>query len=161
MISHLRHGTGDMSNLGWGGCAWWLAWWISPHWGQVHFNGHGTQECAGGFRSHWYPWKQEILFFFSSLHFIVLVESFVFCSGFKFDNPGRTFPCNLPAWMVVLETTLGCKQGTLWKAPRNAEREVKDTNTFCRNDFWNFVACKASKPLPPSTSAHLACFFFI
>ena len=64
MISHLRHGTGDMSNLGWGGCAWWLAWWISPHWGQVHFNGHGTQECAGGFRSHWYPWKQEILFFF-------------------------------------------------------------------------------------------------
>ena len=103
----------------------------------------------------------DFVFFFSSLHFIVLVESFVFCSGFKFDNPGRTFPCNLPAWMVVLETTLGCKQGTLWKAPRNAEREVKDTNTFCRNDFWNFVACKASKPLPPSTSAHLACFFFI
>lgn len=157
MFSHPRHGTGDMSNLSRGGCAWWLAWWVSSHWRQIYLNGHGTQECAGGFRPHWYPWKQDIDVF--NVILILLCFLCIICPDFKFDHSGRTFPCNLPAWMVVLETTLGCKQGTLWKAPRNADREVKDTNSFCRNDFWNFVACKASKPLSPSTWACLACFF--
>ena len=61
----------------------------------------------------------------------------------------RTLPSNLPAWMVVMEHTLGCKQGTLWKAPRNAERDVKDSNAFCRNDFWSYASSKTSKPQPP------------
>ena len=59
----------------------------------------------------------------------------------------RSLPCSLPAWMVVLDTTL-CKQGALSKAPRDAERDAKDTNVFCRNDFWTMVVCKPTTPLP-------------
>lgn len=64
--------------------------------------------------------------------------------------------------MIVLESTLGCKQGTLWKAPRNAERDVKDSNAFCKNDFWQLVACKPSVPLPPGKQPiHSKCFFSV
>lgn len=59
--------------------------------------------------------------------------------------------------MVVLEGTLGSKQGTLWKAPRNAEKDSKDTNCFTRNDFWQLVACKASIPLPVGDQVPLVC----
>lgn len=64
--------------------------------------------------------------------------------------PCRSMPQLLPAWMVVLETTLGCRQGTLYKAPRNADKELKDSNTFVRNMFWTTGVNKPSVPLAPS-----------
>jgi hypothetical protein len=65
-------------------------------------------------------------------------------------------PQSLSAWMVVLDKTLGSRQGTLFKAPRGSERDLKDSNTFCRNDFWALVACKPSQPLQPGMVAKLA-----
>ena len=56
--------------------------------------------------------------------------------------------------MVVLDKTLGSRQGTLYKAPRGSERDLKDTNAFCRNDFWALVACKPSQPLLPGMVAN-------
>ena len=65
---------------------------------------------------------------------------------------GRTVPSSLPAWLVVLDCTLGCKQGTLFKAPRNAERPLADVNAFSKCDFWNFLSCKPTVPMPVSHS---------
>lgn len=62
----------------------------------------------------------------------------------------RTFPQSLPAWMIVLDSALGCRQGTLWKAPRGSDRPLQDPNNFCRNDFWTYGGCKATMPLQPS-----------
>lgn len=49
--------------------------------------------------------------------------------------------------MVVLESTLGAKLGTLFRAPRNSERPLQDENTFTRCDYWNLLACKPAPPL--------------
>ena len=56
----------------------------------------------------------------------------------------------LLAWMVCLDTTLGAKQGTLYKVPRRSERDPQDTNVFAKNDFWTMSSCKMSQPLHPS-----------
>lgn len=62
----------------------------------------------------------------------------------------RVFPSMLPAWMVVLASTLGSRQGTLFKAPRNADVKLADSNVFARNDFWVLNCCKPTVPLPVS-----------
>lgn len=58
-------------------------------------------------------------------------------------------PQSLSAWMVVLDKTLGSRM-TLYKAPRGSERELKDANAFCKNDFWSLVVCQPSQPLLPT-----------
>ncbi|CAK9025766.1 unnamed protein product, partial [Durusdinium trenchii] len=60
------------------------------------------------------------------------------------------FPCALPGWMVVKDSTLGARQGTLYKVPRNSDRDVKDQNLFAKSDYWNLLACRATAPLPIS-----------
>ena len=72
----------------------------------------------------------------------------------------RTFPSMLPAWMVVLDTTLGARQA-FYKAPRNSDRPLSDENTFTKNDFWNLLSCKPSQPLAVSnlTILYYFCFF--
>ena len=70
-------------------------------------------------------------------------------------NPGRTFPQSIPAYMVCLENTLGAKQGTLFRAPRGAEKPVADDNVFTRSDYWNLLACKPEAPLSPGPSNKL------
>lgn len=73
----------------------------------------------------------------------------------------RLFPSMLPAWMVVLGSTLGCRQGTLFKAPRNADMKLADSNVFCKNDFWNLNCCKPTVPLPVSDlPLKRICFMF-
>lgn len=62
-------------------------------------------------------------------------------------NTCRTFPRVLPGWMVALDTTLGAKQGTLYRAPRNAERKQTDDNVWAKCDFWNNLVCAPSVPL--------------
>ncbi|CAJ1408389.1 unnamed protein product [Effrenium voratum] len=49
----------------------------------------------------------------------------------------RTFPRTLPAWLVMLDHTLGARMGTLFKVPRNAERDASDANVFAKCDLWN------------------------
>ncbi len=73
----------------------------------------------------------------------------------------RTLPASLPGWMVVCESTLGSKQGTLWKAPRNAERETKDSNVWTKNDFWTIIACKPSAPLAISDLSGFISVIFV
>ena len=75
--------------------------------------------------------------------------------------PWRSMPQLLQAWMVVLDTTLGSKLGTLYKAPRNSERDLKDTNAWTKNTFWNIGVCKPSVPLAPSHWPALYCFYFL
>lgn len=65
-------------------------------------------------------------------------------------QPLRQFPCALPGWMVVKDSTLGARQGTLYKVPRNSDRDVKDQNLFAKSDYWNLLACRATAPLPIS-----------
>lgn len=65
----------------------------------------------------------------------------------------RTFPRVLPAWLITLDSTLGCRQGTLYKAPRNADRPLADDNVWTRCEYWNALVCGMSVPLPVS---HLA-----
>ena len=77
----------------------------------------------------------------------------------KFNFPQRLFPQGLPAWMAVLDKTLGSRQ-TLFKAPRGSERELKDTNAFCKNDFWTLTACAPSPPLPPGHVFRFICMVF-
>ena len=74
----------------------------------------------------------------------------------------RTFPSMLPAWMVVLDTTLGARQA-FYKAPRNSDRALADENTFTKNDFWNLLSCKPSQPLAVSnlTILCLCLYFFV
>ena len=67
----------------------------------------------------------------------------------------RTMPQTMPAWLIVLANTLGARQGTLYKAPRNAEVKLQDDNVFCKNDYWNLNACKASTPLPLSHQIYI------
>lgn len=74
-----------------------------------------------------------------------IMEGVAFCVA---QLPQRTFPPSLPAWMVVLDSTLGSRLGTLYKAPRNSERPTQDSNVFTKNDFWKLHACKPSTPLP-------------
>lgn len=62
---------------------------------------------------------------------------------------------------MVCESTLGSKQGTLWKTPRNAERETKDSNTWTKNDFWTVVACKPSTPLATSDLSGFISMIFV
>lgn len=64
----------------------------------------------------------------------------------------RSFPATLPAWMIVLDTTLGARH-TFFKAPRNSERQPQDDNTFTRNDLWNLMSTKPTKPLAVSSLA--------
>ncbi|CAK9067064.1 Uncharacterized protein SCF082_LOCUS34017, partial [Durusdinium trenchii] len=40
--------------------------------------------------------------------------------------------------------------GTLYKVPRNSDRDVKDQNLFAKSDYWNLLACRATAPLPIS-----------
>lgn len=47
----------------------------------------------------------------------------------------------------MLRNTLGCRQGTLYKAPRNSDVKLQDDNVFCKSDFWNLNASKPSRPL--------------
>lgn len=72
---------------------------------------------------------------------------------------GRCFPCVLPGWIVALETTLGSKQGTLFKAPRNADKPKDDSNVWTKSDYWNLLANKPTVPLQTSflskNSSHL------
>ena len=70
------------------------------------------------------------------------------------QSRSRTFPKVLPAWLVVLDTTLGCRQGTLYKAPRNAERKLADDNFWAKSDYWNFLVNSPSAPLPVSYLLH-------
>lgn len=72
----------------------------------------------------------------------------------------RVFPSMLPAWMVVLSSTLGCRQGTLFKAPRNADIQLADSNVFCRNDWWMLNCCKSTVPLPTSQLGAILLFLF-
>ena len=65
---------------------------------------------------------------------------------------GRTFPQSIPAYMVCLESTLGAKLGTLFRAPRNSDRPAQDENAFTRSDYWNLLACKPQPPLNVSNS---------
>ena len=92
--------------------------------------------------------------FFAFLWRVVCIACFVFKEWLH-----RTMPQSLSAWMVVLDKTLGSRQGTLFKAPRGSERELKDANTFCRNDFWALVACKPSQPLQPGMVAKNLCIY--
>ncbi|CAK9072441.1 Uncharacterized protein SCF082_LOCUS35627 [Durusdinium trenchii] len=46
--------------------------------------------------------------------------------------------------MVVLSSTLGCRQGTLYRAPRGAEAKLADDNVFCKNRFWTELTCQAT-----------------
>lgn len=61
----------------------------------------------------------------------------------------------MPAWQIVLGNTLGSRQGTLYKAPRNAEVKLQDDNVFCKSDYWNLNACKASAPMPLSHQVYI------
>lgn len=67
----------------------------------------------------------------------------------------RTMPQTMPAWHIVLANTLGSRQGTLYKAPRNAEVKLQDDNVFCKSDYWNLNACRASAPLPLSHQVYI------
>ena len=69
-------------------------------------------------------------------------------------SPLRTFPAILPGWMVVLSSTLGCRQGTLYRAPRGAEAKLADDNVFCKNRFWTELTCQATVPLALSHLKH-------
>ena len=72
---------------------------------------------------------------------------------YRFVSPTygpRTFPQILPAYLVVLDSTLGARQGTLYLAPRDSERLTKDANVWTKGDLWNDLACKATAPLPTS-----------
>ncbi|CAK8995952.1 unnamed protein product [Durusdinium trenchii] len=61
----------------------------------------------------------------------------------------RSLPASLPGWMIVLDTTLGAKQGTLYKVPRSSDRPAADTNTFAKNDWWSLHRCGATLPVNP------------
>ena len=99
------------------------------------------------------------LFDISNFHEHVAVCFFAFCLLISISL--RVFPSMLPAWMVVLASTLGCRQGTLFKAPRNAEVQLADSNVFCRNDWWLLNCCKSTVPLNTSqlgATLYRSCF---
>ena len=52
--------------------------------------------------------------------------------------------------MIALDSTLGCRQGTLYKAPRGAERKFADDNVFAKSDYWCNLVNVATSPLPVS-----------
>ncbi|CAK9018364.1 unnamed protein product [Durusdinium trenchii] len=54
--------------------------------------------------------------------------------------------------MVCLDSTLGAKQGTLYRAPRAAELKATDDNAWARSDYWQLMTCK---PSPPLSVSHL------
>lgn len=64
----------------------------------------------------------------------------------------RTFPRTLPAWLVMLDHTLGARMGTLFKVPRNAERDASDANVFAKCDLWNSLMTANTEPMPISQS---------
>lgn len=76
-----------------------------------------------------------------------------------FDKLIRTFPRALPGWLVTLGSTLGCRQGTLYKAPRNAERKLQDDNVWTKSDYWNLLVCQQSTPLHVGHCAYSSTFF--
>ncbi len=65
-------------------------------------------------------------------------------------TPARTFPMLLPAWLIMLESALGCKQGTLFKAPRGSDLPTADRNVFAKSDYWNLLATRPTSPLQVS-----------
>lgn len=77
------------------------------------------------------------------------------------QSRSRTFPKLLPAWLVVLDTTLGSRQDTLYKAPRNAERKLPDDNVWAKSDYWNLLANTPSVPLPVSCLLHIDCHLLL
>lgn len=64
----------------------------------------------------------------------------------------RTFPQSIPAFMVCMDSTLGAKQGTLFRAPRNSDRPAAHDNVWTRSDYWNLLANKPSTPMNISYS---------
>ena len=73
----------------------------------------------------------------------------------------RNFPAFLPCYMVLLDRTLGSRLGTLYKAPRDSERDVKDSNCFCRNAWWSVMGCERTTPLPTSDLELLVYHFLV
>ena len=71
----------------------------------------------------------------------------------------RTFPRVLPAWIITLDSTLGSRQGTLYKAPRSSERKLQDDNVWTKSDYWNILVCPSSIPLATSKLADIHCFY--
>ena len=71
----------------------------------------------------------------------------------------RTFPRVLPAWIITLDSTLGSRQGTLYKAPRSSDRKLQDDNVWTKSDYWNILVCPSSIPLATSKLADIHCFY--
>ena len=94
-------------------------------------------------------------------HFVFIWHVFLKLSKWiwKPTKPTRTFPRVLPAWLITLDSTLGCRQGTLYKAPRSSERKLQDDNVWTKSDYWNLLVCPPSVPLATSKPADIRCFF--
>lgn len=75
-------------------------------------------------------------------------------------HPCRSMPSLLPAWVAMLENTLGCRQGTLYKAPRNSDKDLRDDNVFVKNEFWQSGTCRPTVPLSTSFSFGEYVLFF-
>ncbi|CAE7889335.1 unnamed protein product [Symbiodinium microadriaticum] len=59
----------------------------------------------------------------------------------------RTYPKLMPAWLAVHDTSLGSRQGTLYKAPRSAEKLPDDLNVFAKSALWQDAVTQPGEPL--------------